>query len=74
MYSQNTRSFCDQPGNDHALVPQIVELRDNLGALAVQVLASREDLSKLSYGEMLEKLYEIIDDLHSEYQHFRVRG
>ena len=69
--SQNTRAFCDQPDNDHALVPQIIELRDNLGPLAVQVLAAREDLSKLSYGEMLTKLYEIIDDLHAEYLSFR---
>ena len=69
----NTRQFCDQPGNDHALVPQIVELRDNLGTLAVHVLASRHDLSKLSYREMLVELSRIIDDLHSEYQDFYTR-
>ena len=63
----NTRSFCDQPGHEHPLVPQIVEVRDNLGTLAVQVLAAREDLSKMDYSEMLDKLYQIVDDLHTEY-------
>lgn len=68
----NTRSFCDQEGNEHALVPPIVEVRDNLGALAVQVLATREDLSKLSYREMLDKLYQITEDLHTEYDQSRL--
>lgn len=67
----NTRSFCDQEGNEHALVPPIIEVRDNLGALAVQVLAAREDLSKLSYREMLDKLYQIAEDLHAEYDQSR---
>nr|WP_300186811.1 hypothetical protein [uncultured Agathobaculum sp.] len=68
----NTRSFCDQEGNEHALVPPIVEVRDNLGALAVQVLAAREELSKLSYREMLDKLYQITEDLHTEYDQSRL--
>lgn len=67
MSNLNTRSFCDQPGHEHALVPQIVEVRDSLGTLAVQVLAAREDLSKMDYSEMLDKLYQIVDDLHTEY-------
>lgn len=57
--------------SDHMLVPQIIELRDSLGTLAVHVLAAREDLSKLSYPEMLQKLYEIIDDLHTAYDRNR---
>lgn len=67
----NSRAFCDQEGNEHALVPPIVEVRDNLGTLAVQVLAAREDLSKLSYREMLDKLYQIVEDLHAEYDQNR---
>lgn len=67
----NSRAFCDQEGNEHALVPPIVEVRDNLGTLAVQVLAAREDLSKLSYREMLDKLYQIVEDLHAEYNQSR---
>lgn len=67
----NSRAFCDQEGNEHALVPPIVEVRDNLGPLAVQVLAAREDLSKLSYREMLDKLYQIVEDLHAEYDQNR---
>ncbi len=51
----NTRAFCDMEGNDHALVPPAIEVRDNLGVLAVHVLAAKEDLSVLSYDEMLEK-------------------
>lgn len=74
MNYHNTRSFCDQPGQEHALVPQIVEVRDNLGALAVQVLAAREDLSTMDYAEMLDKLYQIVDDLHTEYNRHRPTG
>ena len=40
----------------------------NLGALAVHVLAAREDLSTMDYTEMLDKLYQIVDDLHTEYK------
>ena len=61
----NTRAFCDMEGNDHALVPPAIEVRDNLGVLAVHVLAAKEDLSVLSYDEMLEKLHRIVEDLHA---------
>ena len=57
--------------NDHMLVPQIVELRDNLGTLAVQVLAAREELASMPYSEMISKLYTIIDELHTAYDHCR---
>ncbi len=66
----NTRAFCDQVGNDHALVLPKVELRDNLGSLAVQILAAREDLSTLPYDKMLQELFVIIQELHKEYQRF----
>jgi len=64
----NTRSFCDLENHDHALVPPIVEVRDHLGALAVQVLAAKEDLSTMDYREMLHKLYDITLDLHKTYE------
>lgn len=63
----NTRSFCDLDGNEHALVPPIVEVRDNLGSLAVQVLSARENLAEMDYPTMIHKLYEIVEDLHSAY-------
>ncbi|WP_300923970.1 hypothetical protein [Turicimonas muris] len=63
----NTRSFCDLEDNEHALVPPIVEVRDHLGTLAVQVLAAKEDLSTMDYCEMLHKLYDITRNLHQTY-------
>lgn len=66
----NTRLICDQENNDHALVPPIVELRDNLGVLAVQILAAREDLASLDSWKILCKLYDIICELHTAYGHF----
>lgn len=68
---QNTRSFCDQPDHDHALVPPIIEVRDNLGILAVHILAAREDLANMDYGEMLHKLYDITCELHNAYDRER---
>lgn len=65
----NTRAFCDQQGNEYALVLPLVEVRDNLGNLAVQILAAREDLTALSYGEMLNKLLQIVNELHNEFEH-----
>ena len=69
----NTRAFCDEPGNEHAIVPAIVDVRDNLGNLAVHVLAARENLASLSYGEMIQKLYRITEDIHEAYEKERAR-
>lgn len=69
----NTRAFCDEPGNEHAIVPAIVDVRDNLGNLAVHVLAARENLASLSYGEMIQKLHEITKGIHEAYDDERVR-
>lgn len=63
----NTRAFCDLPENDHALVPVQIEIRDNLGALAIQVLASKKDLSQMSYSDMLDELNDIVTGLHDAY-------
>lgn len=42
--------------------PKIV-LRDSLGVLAIEILKSREDISKLSYEETMQKLLDIIKEL-----------
>lgn len=68
-----SRNFLNESSeNDHALVPQIVEVRDSLGTLAVQVLAARENLRDMPYDEMLTKLYKIVDDLHAAYDRNRL--
>lgn len=70
---QNTRHFCDEPENEHALVPPIVEVRDHLGTLAVQILAAREDLATIDPNEAVRKLYDIVEELHDAYKKERVR-
>lgn len=67
----NTRSFCDQENNDHALVPSIVDVRDNLGVLAVHVLSAKEDLANMDYETMVHKLYDITCELHAAYDRER---
>lgn len=69
----NTRSFCDQENYEHALVPPIVEVRDNLGALAVHVLSAKEDLARMDYEEMIHKLYDITCELHKAYDKERTQ-
>ena len=69
----NTRAFCDQEDNEHALVPPIVDVRDNLGALAVCVLSAKEDLAEMDYCTMIRKLYDITCELHKAYDEERER-
>ncbi len=69
----NTRLFCDQEDHEHALVPPIVEVRDNLGTLAVHVLSARENLSTMDYETMIQKLYDITCELHAAYGKERTR-
>ena len=69
----SSRNFCNESDqHDHVLVPQIIEVRDSLGMLAVQVLAARENLAEMPYDQMLKKLYEIVDDLHTAYDRNRL--
>jgi hypothetical protein len=68
-----TRAFCDMEENEHVLVPPIVEVRDNLGPLAVQVLAARENLATMDYATMIHKLYDIVEELHTAYDRERTR-
>ena len=70
----NSRTFCNEEGNEHALVLPSAEVRDSLGTLAVQVLAARENLADMDYCEMLSKLYGIVCELHSAYDEERARS
>ncbi len=53
---------------DHALRHPNIVLRDSLGILAIQILSSDEDISKLEYDVLLKKLHTIIYDLQDTYQ------
>lgn len=70
----NSRAFCNEDGNEHALVAPSVEVRDSLGVLAIQILAARENIAEMDYCEMLSKLYNIVCDLHDAYDKERVRS
>lgn len=52
--------------NDDHTEPKIV-LRDSLGTLAVQILATREDIANMKYDVMLQKLFSIIKELKDTY-------
>lgn len=54
--------------NSHALKHAAVETRNAIPTLAVQILASKFDLSTISYEDAISKLYEIINGLQSAYQ------
>ncbi len=59
-------NFYDQ--NSQALQMVNVVTRDSLGTLAVSILASKVDLSKVTdYDELVQQLYDIIDELHQSY-------
>ncbi|WP_306542071.1 hypothetical protein [Acidaminococcus intestini] len=53
--------------NSHELPPVNIVLRDSIGSLAVQMLASRYDLSTMSEADALHNLLQIIRGLHEEY-------
>lgn len=60
------------PYNSSSLdMPEFV-LRDNLGNLAIQILSSKNDLSKMSYRDMLEELLSIINELQYTYEHLNL--
>lgn len=59
-------AFYDE--NSQSLQAVNVVTRDSLGTLAVQILASRVDLSKVTdYDELVRQLYDIVDELHESY-------
>lgn len=55
------------PYHHGSLDEPIFVLRDSLGTLAVQVLASKHDLSTMHYDDMVRELLDIITDLHESY-------
>lgn len=69
----NTREFCNEYGNEHALVAPIVDVRDNLGALAAQVLAAKADLATMDSCDIIRKFYETVCELHTAYDQERER-
>jgi len=44
-------------------------IRDNLGAVAIQILSKKIDFANTEYSEILFQLCEIIKDLQVVYQH-----
>ncbi len=54
---------------DHALRNLNITLRDSLGALAIQILITKQDISKMEYEDLLRELYKIISELHDTYHH-----
>ena len=57
--------------NNHALRKTMIVLRDSLGVLAVAKLQATYDLSKMETDEMLDRLHDIINDLHDRYEYHR---
>lgn len=57
--------------NDQALRKTEIVLRDSLGMLAVAKLQATYDLSKMETDEMLNRLHDIINDLHDHYEYHR---
>lgn len=55
--------------NHASLDEPIFVLRDSLGTLAVQILSVKNDLSQMSYDDMVRELLDIIDGLHEAYDH-----
>ena len=55
------------PYNHTSLDEPNFVLRDSLGSLAVQILSSKNDLSQMSYDDMLCELLDIIKELHNAY-------
>lgn len=53
---------------EHALRHPNIVLRDSLGTLAIHILSAKEDISKLEYNVLLDKLHTIICELHDTYQ------
>ena len=70
----NSRAFCADPDNDHAIVDPKIDVRDNLGGLAIATLAARPDFSAMKPEEKVEALFEIVVDLHKAYDYCREHG
>ena len=53
--------------DEHALRHPKIDLRDNIGILAIEILKAKENLSVLSYDEIMRKTLDIIEELHEIY-------
>lgn len=53
--------------NEHALRHQKINLRNNIGVLAIEILKAKENLAVLSYDEIMRKTLDIIEELHEIY-------
>ena len=62
----NSREFCNQDNNEHALVSPTAEVRDSLGVLAIHVLASKKNLAEMDYCDVV--------DLHKAFDQERPRS
>ena len=53
--------------NDHSLLSPKIVMRDSLGALAIEILKTRHDISTMEQKTMLVELTSIISELHQTY-------
>lgn len=44
-----------------------IDLRNNIGVLAIEILKTKENLAVLSYDEIMRKTLDIIEELHEIY-------
>ena len=59
------RNFYDD--NEQALRHPKIDLRDNIGILAIEILKAKENIADLSYDEIMRKTLDIIEELHEIY-------
>lgn len=53
--------------SEHALRHPKIDLRNNIGVLAIEILKAKENLAVLSYDEIMRKTLDIIEELHEIY-------
>ena len=53
--------------NEQALRRPKIDLRDNIGVLAIEILKAKENIADLSNYEIMNKTLDIIQDLHKIY-------
>lgn len=70
-FSPELPAECFENHDEHSLVSPSIEVRNNLGMLAVQVLAARENLAEMDSNEIIRKLYDIVSELHTAYNEER---
>lgn len=58
-------NFYDE--NSQALRPAHIVLRDSLGLLAIEILKSQKDISKMPYNEIFDELMDLIAELQKAY-------